>query len=146
MTVLTEEARRVIDAGKLAHLVTLNRDGSPQVTIVWVGRDGDELVSAHLFPQQKLRNIRRDPRVSLSLESGTVNEMGLAEYLVVHGIASITEGGAPELLQELAERYIGPGVKFPPTDNPPPGYITHIRPTRIGGIGPWAQAMGEKRA
>ena len=51
----------MIDSGRLAHLVTLNRDGSPQVSCVWVGVDGDEIVSAHLNPaQQKIRNIRRD--------------------------------------------------------------------------------------
>jgi hypothetical protein len=60
------------------------------------------------------------------------------EYLVVHGRARITEGGAPELLQRLAHVYLGPDVKFPPMDDPPPGYITHITPTRVGGVGPWA--------
>jgi hypothetical protein len=47
--------------------------------------------------------------------------MGLDEYLVIHGRARITEGGAPELLQQLARTYLGPGVKFPEMENPPPG-------------------------
>ena len=56
----------MIESGRPAHLVTLNRDGSPQVSCVWVGLDGDEIVSAHLnAEQQKLRNIRRDPRVPM---------------------------------------------------------------------------------
>jgi hypothetical protein len=64
--------------------------------------------------------------------------MGLTQYLVIYGTARITEGGAPELLQELAHTYRGPDVKFPPMDNPPPGYITHISVDRIAGVGPWA--------
>jgi hypothetical protein len=50
----------------------------------------------------------------------------------------VTEGGAPKLLQQLARVYLGPDVKFPPMDNPPPGYITHITVERVGGVGPWA--------
>ena len=57
MTVLTPEARDVITAGRLAHLSTVNADGSPQVSIVWVGLDGDEIVSGHLGMRQKLRNV-----------------------------------------------------------------------------------------
>ena len=64
--------------------------------------------------------------------------MGLDEYLVVHGTARITEGGAPELLQRLAEVYLGPGVKFPPMPDPPPGFITRIAVDRVAGVGPWA--------
>jgi PPOX class probable F420-dependent enzyme len=138
MTPLPEPARALIESAALAHLVTLEPDGRPQVTIVWVGLDGDEIVAAHLPEHRKIRNIRRDPRVALSLEAGTVNRIGLAEYLVIHGRARITEGGAPELLQRLAHVYLGPDVKFPTMDNPPPGYITHITVERVGGVGPWA--------
>jgi hypothetical protein len=83
--------------------------------------------------------MRRDPRVALSVEARTRNQLGLDEYLVVHGRARITEGGAAELLQRLAHVYLGPEVKFPPMDDPPPGYITHISVDRIGGVGPWAR-------
>ena len=131
------QARELLESNALAHLVTINPDGSPQVSIVWVGLDGDEIVSAHLPLHRKLRNIQRDPRVSLSLEGSSTNPIGLREYLVVHGRARISEGGAPELLQELAHTYLGPGVKFPPMDDPPPGYVLHITPERFGGVGPW---------
>jgi PPOX class probable F420-dependent enzyme len=137
---LPESARAVLESASLAHLVTLEPDGRPQVTIVWVGLDGDEIVAGHLPEHRKIRNIRRDQRVALSLEAGTRNEMGLDEYLVVHGRAYVTEGGAPELLQQLARVYLGPDVKFPPMENPPPGYITHIVVDRIGGVGPWARS------
>ncbi|MBO0825031.1 MAG: PPOX class F420-dependent oxidoreductase [Actinobacteria bacterium] len=135
---LPESARAVLKSSALAHLVTLNPDGSPQVTVVWVGLDGDEIVAAHLPDHRKLRNIRGDGRVALSVEAGTVNSIGLAEYLVIYGTARVTEGGAPELLQRLARTYLGPEVRFPEMDDPPPGYITHVRVDRVTGVGPWA--------
>ncbi len=132
------EAREVLESDQLAHVVTLNPDGSPQVTCVWVGLEGDEIVSGHLGRWQKVRNIERDPRVSLSNETHRTNEHGLREYLVVHGRGRIQDGGAPELLQRLARTYIGPDVTFPPMPDPPPGFVTRIAVERLGGVGPWA--------
>ncbi|HEX2045215.1 MAG TPA: PPOX class F420-dependent oxidoreductase [Gaiellaceae bacterium] len=140
MATLPDSARAVLESDALAHLVTLNRDGSAQVSCVWVGLDGGEIVSGHLRPQQKLRNVERDPRVTLSLETPVVNPYGLREYLVVHGRARIEPGGAPELLQRLAHTYLGPDVRFPRMDDPPPGFVLRITPERVGGIGPWAQS------
>ena len=132
-------ARVVLESEAPAHLVTLNPDGTPQISCVWIGLDGDEIVSAHLSgAQKKLRNVRLDPRVALSVEGTELQPPGLKQYVVVHGRARITEGGAPELLQELAYRYLGPGVKFPPMPDPPPGFVLRITPERIGGVGPWA--------
>jgi PPOX class probable F420-dependent enzyme len=132
------EVREVLESDQLAHLVTLNADGSPQVSCVWVGLEGEEIVAGHLGRWQKVRNIERDPRVSLSVETTRTNELGLREYLVVHGRARIQEGGAPELLQRLASTYIGPDVTFPPMPDPPPGFVTRVTPERFGGVGPWA--------
>lgn len=137
VAVLTDPVREVLTSGRLAHLVTINPDGSPQVTIVWLGLEGDELVCGHLGMRQKLRNVQRDPRVAVSLETGQRNDIGLDEYVVITGRARVTEGGAPELLQRLAHIYLGPGTKFPPVDNPPSGYILRISPETVGGVGPW---------
>ncbi len=134
---LPVSARRLIESGALAHLVTLNPDGSPQVSCIWVGLDGDRIVSGHLRDQQKLRNVRRDRRVVLSLEGTTVHPPGLKEYLVVHGTAELVAGGAPEVLQRLAHVYLGPDVTFPPMTDPPPGTTMRITVDRLGGIGPW---------
>ena len=140
MTVLTDDVRRALTAGRLAHLVTINPDASPQVSVVWIGVDGDEIVAAHLMQGRKIANIARDPRVALSVEAEGANPVGMTNYLLVHGRARLVEGGAPELLQRLAEVYLGPGVKFPPFDNPPPGHVIRIEVDRVGGVGPWAAA------
>jgi PPOX class probable F420-dependent enzyme len=139
VAVLPDSARVVLESDGLAHLVTLNADGSPQVTIAWVGLDGDDIVSAHLREQQKLRNVRRDSRVALSIETQKTNEFGLREYLVIHGRATIEEGGAPELLQRLAHTYLGPDVTFPSMPDPPPGFRLRIAVERVGGVGHWAE-------
>jgi len=136
---LNKAARDLIESGALAHMVTLNPDGAPSVAIVWMGLDGDELVSGHLMAtQQKLRNVRRNPRVVISFEGKTANPIGMRDYLVVHGTARVTEGGAPELLHRLAQTYVGPGTTFPPMPDPPPGFIMRVQVDRIGGSGDWA--------
>ncbi len=136
---LPQSARALIESGALAHLVTLNANGSPQVTCVWVGLEQDEIISGHLrVDQRKLRNIARDPRVALSIEGTDIQPPGLKQYLVVHGRARVVEGGAPELLQRLAHVYLGPAVTFPPMADPPAGRVLHITVERIGGVGPWS--------
>jgi PPOX class probable F420-dependent enzyme len=134
---IPDEARELIESEALAHLVTLEADGRPQVSCVWVGLEDGDIVFASLGDRRKLDNIRRDPRVALSIEGTRMNEIGLREYLVVHGTARIEEGGGPELLQRLAHTYIGPDAKFPPMEDPPPGVIVHVVPERLGGVGPW---------
>jgi PPOX class probable F420-dependent enzyme len=139
MTSLPASARAVLESDALGHLVTLEADGRPQVSMVWVGLDGDEIVAAHLPEHRKVRNMRADPRVALSLETSSQNAMGLTEYLVIYGTARITEGGAADLLQRLAHTYLGPDAEFPPGGPAaaPPGFITHITVDRISGVGPW---------
>ena len=138
---LNDAARDLIGKGADATLVTLNRDGSPQVTVVWVALqstpDGDELVSAHLAEHKKVRNIRNDPRVAVTIVSRDGHGQPMRPYLAINGTARIAEGGAPELLKELAPTLASPGMKFPP-DGAPPGFLTRIRIDKVGGIGPWA--------
>jgi len=134
---LPQAARDLLESDAVAHVVTLDEDGGPQVTAAWVGVDGDEIVFATLPDQRKLRNLRHDPRIALSIPSTTTNEWGLLEYLVVYGTARVTEGGAPEVLQRLAHTYLGPDVIFPGMPDPPPGYVTKITLERLGGVGPW---------
>lgn len=135
---IPDSIRDLLATGPLAHLTTLNPDGSPQVSVVWIGIEGDEFVCAHMGEWQKVRNIRRDPRVVLSFLGRGTNAMGLHEYVVAYGSASITDGAAADLLQRLAEVYLGPGVPFPPEPfRSRSGHITHIRPERFAGVGLW---------
>jgi PPOX class probable F420-dependent enzyme len=141
---ISEPIRELIAKGPLAHLTTLSSAGSPQVTVVWVGIENEEFVIGHLATHQKVKNIRRDPRVALSLLGDKTNAQGLREYLVIYGNARVTEGGAVALLQRLAPIYLGPNVDFPPVSmRNIPGYITRITPSRFTGIGPWTARPGD---
>ncbi|MGV0742414.1 PPOX class F420-dependent oxidoreductase [Mycolicibacterium sp. XJ870] len=138
--ILDDSARELIGSGADATLVTLNPDGSPQVTLVWVALqstpDGDELVTAHLSEHKKVRNVRRDPRVAVTIiDPGRVGQV-MRPYLAINGTARIVEGGAPELLSDLAQTLAHPDAQFPP-DGAPPGWLTRIRIDKVGGVGPW---------
>jgi PPOX class probable F420-dependent enzyme len=134
---LSAAALELLASDAVATVVTLDLDGSPQVSAAWVGVEDGEIVFATLPDQRKLRNLRRDPRIALMVQGERVNEWGLREYLVISGTARVTEGGAPELLQRLAWTYLGPEVVFPKMPDPPPGYVTRVRVERVSGIGPW---------
>ncbi len=132
---LPESARHLVESGCLAHCVTIDPDGSPQVSAVWIGLDGDEIVMAHLGNHKKVRNLRRDPRIAFSLAGADANPIGMQHNLVIHGTATVTEGGAPELLRRLGAVYTG--GEFPLPADPPPGYVVRVRVDRVGGTGPW---------
>ncbi len=139
MATLPDAARAVVDSAALAHLATVDADGSPQASVVWAGTDGEEVVMASLGRRRKLDNIERDPRVVITMETDRVGPGGLTEYLIIHGRARVEAGGAPELLQRLARTYLGPDVVFPAMEDPPPGYVVRVSVDRVGGVGPWAR-------
>jgi PPOX class probable F420-dependent enzyme len=136
MTILPNSARELVNSGRLAHVVTLNEDGSPQVSCVWIATDADELVIMHSAEHVKVRNLRRDPRVAVSIESEERSQGGphppFQLHLVLYGTATIIEGAAPDAAPLICANY---GSAPPP--NVPPGYVTRITVDRIGGVGPW---------
>jgi len=138
---MTPLPRSVVDflaTGPLAHVVTINGHGDPDVSMAWVGVEDDEIVIGTLGDQRKLRNLRADPRIALSFQAPGRDEYGLDRYLVLRGRARVTEGGAPELLQRLAHVYLGPDVRFPPMADPPPGFVIRVAVEKVSGLGDWA--------
>lgn len=148
---IPDSARHVLESASPAHIATINPDGSPHLTMVWVAVDGEELFVPHLHRYRKLDNIQRDPRVALTVQADSVNAMGLQEYVLIRGRATVKEGGAPELLARLAPVYRrGQSVQHAGVERPsveqPPGFVTRITPDYIGGVGPWAERhQWEKR-
>ena len=136
MSDLPVELRDLIETGPLAHLSTINPDGSPQVTVIWIGLDGDDLVSAHLALRVKLSNIQRDPRVVLSFDAPRVPGVFLNEYAVLRARAVVEPSDhAWDLLNRLAKVYVSPETEFPGPSSP--GYVVRYSVDRIGGVGPW---------
>jgi PPOX class probable F420-dependent enzyme len=136
MGALPPELRELIDAGPLTHLSTINKDGSPQVSVIWIGRDGDELLSGHMNRYAKVRNVERDPRVVLSFTAPRDPSAFLNPYAVLRAHATIEQGEhAWELLDRLTKVYMGPDQSFPAPRAS--GYLIRYRIEKIGGVGPW---------
>ena len=107
---------------------------------MWVAVDGDDLLTAHLEPAPA--QARERPRATRAWRSPsrgpTIHPPGLREYLVVHGTGDDRGGRRRRSCsQELAHVYLGPDVRFPPMDDPPPGVRMRIAVERVGGVGPW---------
>jgi PPOX class probable F420-dependent enzyme len=110
-----DAVKRLLDEPNVAVLATINPDGSPQSSPIWVGRDGDDLVISSARGRRKDRNIQRDPRVSLTVFDRTDPE----QYGEIRGRATVTEDAGRALAVRLAEKYTGPGageeyLKLPP--------------------------------
>jgi PPOX class probable F420-dependent enzyme len=139
---LNQAARDLIGEGANATIVTLNPSGTPNVSVVWVALDstpdGDDIITAHLGEHIKVRNVRLNPLVVLTILDHEHWAGYVRPYLKLTGTATIEEGGAPELLRRLT-KVVGnpdPDVAFPPADAPP-GFITRIRIDKVAGTGPW---------
>jgi len=144
MIVLPDQLRDLITSGPMAHLTTINADGSPQVSVIWIGLDGEEPVSGHLGPRLKLQNIERDPRVVLSFDAPREPGVFLNPYAVLHARAAVEPSDhAWDLLDRLAKIYVSPDAEFPAPRKP--GYIVRYAIERIGGVGPWVASQGTSK-
>jgi len=139
VTALPDSLHSLIESGPMAHLTTINADGSPQVSVVWIGLDGDDVVSGHLGHYLKLRNMERDPRVALSFDAPRASGVFMNEYAVLRARATVEPSDrAWDLLDRLAKVYVTPDTTFPAPRGP--GWIVRYAVERISGVGPWAPA------
>ena len=139
MSILPPELRQLVESGPLAHLSTINADGSPQVTVIWVGLDGDDVVSGHMNRSLKVRNVERDPRVVLSFDAPRDRNAFLNPYAVLRARTSVEPGEAAwDLLNKLAKVYVSPESEFPGPRGS--GYVLRYSVERVGGVGPWASS------
>ncbi len=125
MTQLTAYAQQLLDGPTYAVLATVNRDGSPQTSTMWVTRDGDDVVFSTTASRQKARNLRRDPRVSVML----TDPDNPFRYAEVRGTATLTEEGGPELIQELGHKYTG--EPFPEDAPGVVRLVVRVTPTKV---------------
>ncbi|WP_336206380.1 PPOX class F420-dependent oxidoreductase [Nonomuraea sp. LPB2021202275-12-8] len=103
---LSDAARRILDAPNIGILATVNPDGSPQTSVVWMGREGDEVVISSALGRRKDRNLSRDPRASLCV----FDLADSSQYVEVRGVATVSEDVGRRLAVELAEKYEGEGA------------------------------------
>lgn len=131
MIKLTAAQRRLLEEPNLAHFVTLMPDGTPQSTPLWVDYDGEYVLINTAEGRQKPRNIRRDPRVTLSV----VDRNAMARYVEIRGrVVDLIHEGADDHLTKLAKKYAGPDA-----GNPSPSgevrVMVKIEPLRVEGLG-----------
>ena len=111
-TFLPPMTRRLFDASTYAVLSTVNADGSPQSSVVWIRRDGDELLMSTIRGRRKAANMARDPRVSLC----AYDPADPFQYVDVRGTVTMVEEGGDELIDELSRAYTAKSWKRRPAE------------------------------
>lgn len=122
---LPDSARDLFNGKNFATVATLNPDGSPQASVVWVKADGDEVLFSTVKGRRKHRNIVRDPRVSIVV----IDSADPYRYAEVRGTASIVDDKESQLIQELSRKYTGQDWVEPNPDSE--RVIIRITPTKV---------------
>ena len=145
MTVLRSlpaPAEALLGSSALAHVVTRNPDGSPQVSVVWCGVRGDEVLFCAEGSTAKVRNLRLDPKVVLSIEDDVRNRVGQQHHLLVYGTATVIDGPPDKALcDDLCRTYVGRANHPMNLSRSATAVTVAIDVDRIGGNGPWAQPV-----
>ena len=139
MVEVLAQADALLGSDAVAHVWTTNPDGTPQVSVVWVIAQGDEIAFGTDTASQKAKNLRRDNRIVLSIEDTERNERGFQRHLVVRGRARINPGPDPELMDRLAKKYLGLHRHPLALRDSPTSVVVRVKIERISGIGPWVE-------
>jgi PPOX class probable F420-dependent enzyme len=133
-TALPQSVKKILEDKAYGHVITFDASGKPQVTMVWVDVDGDDVVFNTAEGRLKPKNLRRDPRVIVSVQDRNDPQ----SYMVFHGKATISEAGADAHIDKLAKRFLG-AEKYPFRRPGEKRLIVRVTPDRIGGYGPRMQ-------
>ena len=131
---LPQSVKKIMQDKAYGHVVTFNADGKPQVTMVWMDVEGDEVLFNTAEGRLKPKNLRRDPRVIISVQDRNDPQ----SYMVFHGRATVTEPGADDHIDKLAKRFLGVD-KYPFRRPGEKRLIVRVKVERIGGYGPKMQ-------
>ena len=131
---LPQSVKRLLQDKAYGHVVTFNAQGTPQLTMVWMDVDGNEVLFNTAEGRHKTQNLRRDPRIKVSVQDRNDPQA----YAVFHGTARVTEAGADEHIDKLAQRFLG-ADKYPFRQPGEKRLVVRIAVDRIGGFGPKMQ-------
>lgn len=134
---LPPTVKKILEDKAYGHVITFGESGKPQVTMVWIDVDGDDVVFNTAEGRLKPKNLRRDPRVIVSVQDRNDPQA----YMVFHGKATISEAGADQHIDKLAKRFLG-ADKYPFRQPGEKRLIVRVKPDRIGGYGPKMQPWG----
>ena len=129
-TTLPQSVKTLLKDKAYGHVITFNPNGKAQTTMVWMDVDGDEVLFNTSEGRRKTENLRRDPRVIVSVQDRNNPQA----YAIFHGKGRIESAGADEHIDNLAERFLGPGKKVrQPGDK---RVIVRIAVDKVAGSGP----------
>nr|WSY55735.1 PPOX class F420-dependent oxidoreductase [Streptomyces sp. NBC_00886] len=128
MTIFDDSVRALLDGKNFAGVATLRPDGAPQTSVVWIKREGDTVLFSSLEDRQKVRNLRHDPRVSLSVFD-LANPYHSVE---IRGTAEILPDEDKRLPHELSHKYLG--VDPPAERDDQRRVIIRVVPQKIVGF------------
>ncbi|MGB5283563.1 MAG: PPOX class F420-dependent oxidoreductase [Polyangiales bacterium] len=131
MKQIPESHADILDKPAFAHLSTLMADGSPQSSAVWVDTDGSTIVVNSAEGRLKDRNIRRDPRVAISV---TDPENPYRSLMIRGRVARITNEGADHHIDRMAQKYMGVDA-YPFRQPDEVRVLYYIEPERIAAMG-----------
>ncbi|KAB8167870.1 TIGR03618 family F420-dependent PPOX class oxidoreductase [Streptomyces sp. 3MP-14] len=129
---LSDELKRYLDETKVfATVATLQPDGSPHLTVVWIKRDGEDLLYSTTASRQQARNIDRDPRVTVMVNPAD----NPYTYAAIRGTATLAPDADREVIDELSRKYTGQSyAEFnPAADQEEQRLVVRITPTRVTG-------------
>ncbi|MDJ1135820.1 PPOX class F420-dependent oxidoreductase [Streptomyces iconiensis] len=131
MAQLSDNLKKILDGKVFVAVATVQPDGTPQVSPVWVKRDGDDLLISTTVDRRKVLNIRRDPRVTVLVNPAE----SPYTYVEVRGTATLSTEGGQELIDELARKYVGKSyAEFnPQSEQEAERVVVRITPRKLVG-------------
>ena len=137
MSTIPAHAEAMLGSDAVAHVWTTNADGSPQVSVVWVIAQGDEILFGTDARSEKAKNLARDDRVILSIEDVERNERGYQRHLVIRGRARLEPGPDPDLMDRLARKYTSLQRHPLSLRDSDTAVVVRVAVDRLSGVGPW---------
>lgn len=141
MYTIPAPVQALLGSDAVAHVWTNNPDGSPQVSVVWVIAQDDEILFGTDGRSVKARNLARDPRVILSIEDSERNDRGYQRHLIVRGRATVSSGPDPTLMDRLAHKYLGLHRHPLAIRDAETSVIVRVSVERLSGVGPWIDEL-----
>jgi PPOX class probable F420-dependent enzyme len=131
---LPQSVKKIMEDKAYGHVVTLGAGGKPQVSMVWMDVDGDDVLFNTAEGRVKPKNLRGNPRIIISVQDRNDPQ----SHIVFHGKATVTEAGADDHIDKLAKRFLG-ADKYPFRRPGEKRLIVRVKVDRIGGYGPKMQ-------
>ncbi|WP_433222428.1 PPOX class F420-dependent oxidoreductase [Microtetraspora malaysiensis] len=122
---LPDGVRELFDGKNFATVVSLNPDGAPQASVVWVRTDGDDILFSTVKGRRKHRNFERDPRVTIVV----IDPANPYRYVEVRGVAEMEDDRSGALIEELSLKYAGRSWEEPHPESE--RVIVHIKPQKV---------------